>query len=313
MITFRSRARRCAFRFCNRIKKEGCASERALAKDFALYDNQYGAATMKTAIRWAGSKKALLPELRRHWVGQTSRYIEPFCGSACLFFEVEPQDAILSDINKELITTYRAIRAQPSKVIECLSRFPITEAHYYKTRLVDPCTLSDIEVAARFLFLNRLCFNGIYRTNLKGHFNVPFGLPKSTVKFDFDTILTMSALLSRASLLHSDFEVVLGEAESGDFVYLDPPYAVAKRRVFAEYHPDSFTIEDIKRLRAALADLDRRGVHFVVSYADSAEGRLLVAGWDYRRVSTRRNVAGFAGHRRTAYELMASNRNLTNG
>jgi len=268
---------------------------------------------MKTALRWAGSKKTLLPELRKHWRDQGARYIEPFCGSACFFFDVEPGEALLNDINKELITTYRAVRAHPSNVIECLSRFPLDKHTYYATRQIDPATLSDIEVAARFLYLNRLCFNGIYRTNLKGQFNVPFGLPKAPVKFDFDSIMRMSKLLARTSLLNCDFEEVLKEVESGDFVYLDPPYAVAKRRIFAEYHPDSFSLLDIERLRAALVTLDRRGVHFVVSYADSAEGRLLVADWDARRIRTRRNVAGFAGHRRTAYELMASNRELTDG
>jgi DNA adenine methylase len=268
---------------------------------------------MKTALRWAGSKKTLLPELRRHWVRSRSRYIEPFCGSACFFFDVEPAEAILNDINKELITTYRAIRSQPSRVIECLSRFPINEAFYYSTREIDPRSLSDTEVAARFLFLNRLCFNGIYRTNLKGRFNVPYGLPKRPVAFDLESINRMSSLLRRSALLNGDFELVLQEAERGDFVYLDPPYAVAKRRIFAEYHPDSFAAEDIARLKSQLVDLDQRGVHFVVSYADSAEGRHLVSGWNIRRIRTRRNVAGFAGHRRIAYELMASNRELANG
>jgi DNA adenine methylase len=191
---------------------------------------------MKTCIRWAGSKKALLPHLRRYCSEIKCRYIEPFCGSACLFFDVEPREAILGDINSELITTYRAIKLDTSNVIECLKRSHISESNYYALRNLDTSLLSDVEIAARFLFLNRLCFNGIYRTNRQGRFNVPYAHPKSKVKFEWDAIFQMAELLDRASLRNEDFETVLQEAEKGDFVYLDPPYAISKRRVFTEYH-----------------------------------------------------------------------------
>lgn len=270
---------------------------------------------MKTPIRWAGSKKALVPVLKKHWASNpTARYIEPFCGSACLFFELEPQEAVLSDINLELITTYRAIRSHPSRVIECMRRYPPTKAHYYAIREVDPTSLSEVEIAARFLFLNKLCFNGIYRTNLAGRFNVPYAKPKRRrVIFDFETLKQTAVLLKNAALLHGDFENVLAEARTNDFVYLDPPYAVAKRRVFSEYQAQGFSERDLDRLRSCLVDLDRRGVHFVLSYADSAEGRKLASDWKYRRVRTRRNVAGFASDRRLAFEVMASNRELADG
>lgn len=265
---------------------------------------------MITPIRWAGSKKALLPELRKYWGAAQGRYVEPFCGSACLFFDIEPREAILGDINQELITTYRAIRSSPSHIMDRLSRMPKTKSNYYRTRAINPSTLSDVEVAARFIFLNRLCFNGIYRTNTQGQFNVPYARPKGRINFEFETFAQMSSLLERAVLLNDDFENVLSEVERGDFVYLDPPFAVARRRVFSEYHPDSFSKTDIARLRRALKNIDRKGAHFVVSYADSAEGRLLSSDWDFKRIRTRRNVAGFSGDRRVAYELIASNREL---
>ncbi|TWA92234.1 DNA adenine methylase [Bradyrhizobium stylosanthis] len=266
---------------------------------------------MKSPIRWAGSKRALLPILKRYWVDDRSgKYIEPFCGSACLYFDLEPSRAILGDINSELITAYKVLRKSPSKVVELLSAYPINRDYYYELRALKAETLSEIEQTARFLFLNRLCFNGIYRTNLSGQFNVPFGKPKREVQFDFDALAKASTLLKRASLQNSDFALVLDQAQKGDFVYLDPPYAVAKRRVFSQYYPESFAEQDLQRLRACLKKLDRRGVHFVVSYADSREGRELVAGWKCRRVRTRRNVAGFADNRRNAYELMATNQEL---
>lgn len=265
---------------------------------------------MKSFVRWAGSKKALLPELKTFWSDDYARYIEPFCGSACLFFELEPKSAILGDINSEIITTYHALRFEPSKVAECLVRYRKSKATYYAVRRQSPATLSEVEVAARFLFLNRLCFNGIYRTNRKGEFNVPYAKPKHPVVFDIDALMEASTLLRRVELINADFENILDEASPDDFVYMDPPYAVASRRVFSEYHPDSFSKHDLARFSAALARLDKRGVRFVVSYADSAEGRQLSSPWNHRRVRTRRNVAGFAGDRRHAFELLASNLEL---
>jgi DNA adenine methylase len=265
---------------------------------------------MQTPIRWAGSKKGMLPTLRKHWRSESQLYIEPFCGSACFFFDIKPSKAILSDINWELITTYKAIKKNPEKVIRILKSQPLTKKAFYKTRKTDPKTLDEHEVASRFLFLNKLCFNGIYRTNNDGRFNVPYGKQKSRVKFDFELIREASRRLKKASILNSDFELILNDTKKGDFVYLDPPYAIARRRVFSEYHPDSFSEVDLKRLRRCLKDMDERGVHFVVSYGDSKEGRKLAAGWHSQRIPIRRHIAGFVDSRRIAYEIMASNMEL---
>lgn len=265
---------------------------------------------MKTCIRWAGSKKSLLPTLRQYWLSTYRRYIEPFCGSACLFFAIEPENAILSDINYELITTFTVLKSDPAAVIAGLERLRINKSTYYSLRERDPCGLSEINLAVRFLFLNKLCFNGIYRTNSFGKFNVPYAEPKSTPRFDFESIVQMSALLRKASLMHVDFANALDKATRDDFVYLDPPYAVARRRVFSDYHPRSFSADDLCRLGDALLSLDRRGSKFLLSYADSAEGRALVKSWNWRRIRTRRHVAGFAAHRKHSYELIASNEEL---
>lgn len=263
---------------------------------------------MNPLIRWAGSKRALLPTLRKYWP-RNARYIEPFCGSGCLFFDLEPSKAVLGDINKDLINTYRALRHDAGRVLECLLRFRKTKETYYKLRRVRPDDLSDCEAAARFLFLNRFSFNGIYRTNLKGEFNVPYGPPKdgARTKFDPDTFIAASRLLQNTVLIEGDFEQTISNAERGDFIYLDPPYAVSNRRIFAEYHPESFGVKDLSRLGSLLADLDQRGVKFLVSYADSKEGRELLKKWNPKRIQARRNVAGFVGDRRIAYEVLASN------
>jgi DNA adenine methylase len=263
--------------------------------------------TTRPILRWAGSKRQLLPELRQYWPRDARRYIEPFCGSACLFFDLQPPEAILGDLNSELIVTYRALQRDPALVAQCLRRLRKGRISYYAVRAVDPDSLSDTQQAARFLYLNRYCFNGIYRTNLKGRFNVPYGPQKRVTGHDMDSVVSAARLLQNVTFLNADFEETLKRAERGDFVYLDPPFAVRQRRIFSEYHPSTFTVSDLERLGACLTRLDKLGVRFVVSYADSQEARSLFSPWWRRRVWTRRNVAGFATHRRGAYELMATN------
>lgn len=262
---------------------------------------------MKSIIRWAGSKRQLLPRLRQFWPKGTKRYVEPFCGSACLFFHLEPVEAILGDLNSELISTYGAIKRDSALVCECLRRLPKGRISYYRIRDVEIESLSEAEIAARFLYLNRYCFNGIYRTNRQGKFNVPYGPPRSDNDFDYEAIQNAAQLLKRASLVNADFEDTLKCVEQRDFVYLDPPFAVSQRRIFAEYHPAAFGLNDLDRLQHCLVELDRKGVTFVISYADSKEARKLLELWKCMRVRTRRHIAGFAGDRRSAYELLATN------
>lgn len=262
---------------------------------------------MKTVIRWAGSKLQLLPKLRSFWKHDYARYVEPFAGSACLFFDLEPGQALLGDLNWELISALRALREDVELVLQCLRRLPIGKQHYYRIRGMDPRELSPAALSARFLYLNRFCFNGLYRTNQAGNFNVPYGPPKHPVRFDEDAIASAAQILRNARLLHADFEETLAEVEEGDLVYLDPPYAVQKRRLFREYLPKSFSHPDLPRLRRTLEKLDSKAISFVITYADSAESRRLLSDWQPRRIWVRRNIAGFAGARRGYYELLASN------
>ncbi len=262
---------------------------------------------MRSPIRWAGSKKQLVTKLARFRPAESRRYIEPFAGSACLFFHLEPERAILGDKNWELISAMRAIQSQPRRVLRTLGEFPIGKKAYYAIRRMNPARLSQSALAARFLYLNHYCFNGLYRTNGSGRFNVPYGPPKNGSSIDEDAIIEASRLLRHASLVHGDFEQVTKLARPGDFVYLDPPYVVSSRRVFAEYGLETFGSGDLARLEIVLHDLDRRNVTFVITYADSPEARALLAKWRPRRMRTRRNIAGFIGHRRFSYELLATN------
>jgi len=262
---------------------------------------------MNSILRWAGSKRQLVSKLRTFWPGGQTRYIEPFCGSSCLFFALEPSSAILGDVNGQLMEFYEAIRGETDKVIACFETLKGGKRHYYDIRGQNPKRLGITRRAARFLYLNRYCFNGIYRTNTKGEFNVPYGPQKSDAALNMGGLRKAAKALAVATLVSGDFSQCLHHARSSDFVYLDPPYAVGARRVFREYHPDSFHLRDLGRLAWWLRQLDRRGVFFVVSYADCAEARNTFAPWHACRVKTRRHIAGFADRRRFAYELVVTN------
>jgi DNA adenine methylase len=265
---------------------------------------------MKPPFRWAGSKKQLVRRLASYWNG--GRYIEPFAGSACLFFEIEPRRGILGDLNWELFCTLHTLQTKARRVLDVLSTLPRGKRAYYSIRKWEPKRMRSHEVAARFLYLNRYCFNGLYRTNMSGRFNVPYCPPERSVIFDEKSILQAARLLRHAEILHGDFENTLSKARHGDFVYLDPPYAVSARRVFSEYMPGSFGAHDLSRLGSSLSALDKKGVSFVITYADSLEARKLLRAWSPIRIQTRRNIAGFTGNRRISYELLATNCKVVN-
>jgi DNA adenine methylase len=258
-------------------------------------------------LRWAGSKRRLLPILRTYWRPQYSRYLEPFAGSACFFFSLNAPRAILGDLNGELISTYLQVKYRLDALLDHLSTLRRSRQEYRKLRSLNPNDLDLCARAARFIYLNRYCFNGLYRTNLKGEFNVPYGGEKSGNLPSADLLRECSKRLMKTRLVAGDFEQVLRQAKKGDFVYMDPPFAVGARRVFNEYHPDTFGGEDINRLRLWMEKLDKRGISFLVSYAESAEADLLAKGFTRRHVSVRRNIAGFAADRSDSHEILISN------
>ena len=261
----------------------------------------------KPFLRWAGSKQQLVEQLARYWGHGDTRYVEPFAGSARLFFQLEPEHALLSDINVELMLTYNEIRENPEEIHRSLVGLPNSSEVYYRIRETNPDSLTLAERAARFIYLNRYCFNGLYRTNQRGKFNVPYGGTKTGNLPTLATLQTAGELLKRATVVCSDFAVTLSKVREGDFVYLDPPFSVAEKRVFREYSELDFCGTDLVRLRECLVDLDRKGIRFLLSYDDSKEGRTLASGFKRRQVRTRRNIAGFAGNRRIATELLIFN------
>jgi DNA adenine methylase len=260
-------------------------------------------------LRWAGSKRRLLPFLKSFWADHHDRYLEPFAGSACLFLALKPPKAILGDLNPDLIKMYLEIKYRPESFLNELATFkPRDKDEYLRLRALTVTSLSPARSAARFVYLNRFCFNGLYRTNLEGRFNVPFGGARSGTLPEPEVVRQCSRRLRTARLVRGDFAKVLAHAKRGDLVYMDPPYAVRARRVFREYDPATFAHDDIKRLRKWMLVLDSKRIDFVVSYAESDEAQMLGRGFSCKVVPVRRNIAGFAADRTIVNEVIISNR-----
>jgi DNA adenine methylase len=257
-------------------------------------------------FRWAGSKRKSLHILSLFWSDKFGRYIEPFAGSACLFLRVKPRTAILADLNSSLIAAYRTIRNSPADVAELLYDIPRNAKTYYEIRDRIKSAPRSIQRTAYFVYLNRNCFNGIYRTNCDGHFNVPFGACQGHYPRPCD-FHSVAKLLKHATLLCADFGTTLKHVRANDFVYLDPPFAATGVRTFVEYGKQSFGNDDVDRLSRHLDRIDRRNAYFLVSYADCTRAQEIAKDWNSAVISVRRQVAGFTAKRKMASEMIITN------
>ncbi|MBL8047434.1 MAG: Dam family site-specific DNA-(adenine-N6)-methyltransferase [Chthonomonas sp.] len=262
---------------------------------------------MRPILRWAGAKTQILTKLASYYQDPKYKYIEPFCGSACLFLRLNPKRAVLGDMNSDLIGTYETVRSNPSDVHQAMQGWGLDAETYYKVRAGEGVHTDPISKAARFLYLNRLCFNGIYRTNLSGKFNVPWGATKFRAMLSLEELVSFSEALKGVKLVSGDFAMCLQRVSAKTFVYLDPPYRVTSKRTFREYLPAGFAVDDLHRLRTAIIRIHESGAKFVLSYADSAEARTLGDGFQTVSTPVRRLVAGSASSRTRVEELLISN------
>lgn len=263
-------------------------------------------ASMNSPIRWAGSKRRLLPEILKQMPDKYSRYIEPFCGSLCLYLHLPAVAAIVSDINPELMHFYRMVRWRPRVVAAYLADWNVREETYYKVRALSPGELVPEARAARFLYLNRLCFNGVYRTNARGEFNVPRGTRVPPMPEEFE-LVRLGNRLRTALLLQSDFAETLSLAGEGDFIYLDPPYAGRDVRNRGEYGPGSFSANDMDRFHTCVSKASSSGAKILISYADVPIIREAFSTWRLSCLVVPRNVSGFARGRGQAGEVFLRN------
>jgi DNA adenine methylase len=222
----------------------------------------------KPFLKWAGGKSQLLQQYRPYFPDrdQIRRYYEPFLGSAAVFFHLQPKSALLADANKNLVEIYEVVKRNVEGVITVLRQYQNNEQEYYKVRSQSRAELNKVERAARLIYLNKTCYNGLYRENKKGEFNVPFGRYKNPKICDPDRLRKASQLLQQVTLREADFEVVVDQAGPGDFVYLDPPYVpLSATSNFTSYNRHGFSVSDQQRLASTFHQLASRECYVMLS------------------------------------------------
>lgn len=263
-------------------------------------------------LKWAGGKGRLLEQYTPLFPKTFNRYFEAFLGGGAVFFRLssgdQPLRATLSDNNGELINCYKMVKENVEAVLTELQTMHNDKSFFYKVRALDPSELTDVERAARLIFLNKTCFNGLYRENSKGQFNVPFGKYKNPKIADGDNLRAASKAFAKTTLLHAPFEKVLSRAKSGDFVYLDPPYQpLSKTANFTAYTRNSFSFQDQERLAEVAAALDRKGVLVMLSNSDTPEVRELYQAFSISTVRAGRAINCRGDRRGSISELVIRN------
>ncbi len=255
-------------------------------------------------LKWAGGKRRLYSTIRRHFPARYGRYWEPCLGGGAVFFGATPSRAVLSDINAELITAYQAVRDRVGDVIAELHALePASRERYYEVRRWNWRELPPARACARLLFLNRNGFNGLYRVNRGGQFNVPFGGASRPVAEA--TLRSSSTELRRARIDAANVFDILADAKRGDFVYLDPPYAPRSRTAsFTSYAEAPFGDAEQRRLAKQVGELAARGVQVLTSNSDTPFVRELYSGFRLIECRARRSINCNAKRRGPVGELL---------
>lgn len=259
-------------------------------------------------LKWAGGKARLLSQLDEYFPMDWDRYHEPFLGGGAVFFHLQPDKARLSDGNARLIDAWKAIKEQPYELLDRIDelRARHSEDFYYqcRARFNEP-GLDPLDNAALMLYLNKTCFNGLYRENRRGEFNVPFGKHKNPTVAVPEQIMAVSRRLRGIKIEHADFRSVLDTARAGDFIYMDPPYVpISDTAAFTSYLSGGFG----PKLQATLADtfreLERRGCMVMLSNSDCPEVRELYKDWRIETVSAPRSISRVGSTRQPVSEVV---------
>jgi len=228
-------------------------------------------------LKWAGGKRQLLPEIKNYVPKKYNTYYEPFLGGGAILFNLQPKNATINDSNTELINCYEVIRDSLEELIGDLKKHENNESYYYEMRELDRTTTykdnyDKIKRASRILYLNKTCYNGLFRVNSQGQFNVPFGRYKNPNILDEAVLRAVNKYLNnnKVKIFNTDFEKAVLDAKKGDFVYFDPPYdPVSNTASFTGYDVNGFDKEEQKRLKSVFDDLTSRGCQALLSNADT--------------------------------------------
>jgi DNA adenine methylase len=272
---------------------------------------------LRPFLKWAGGKTQLLPQLSQFYPkrGSVKRYIEPFLGSGAVFFHfkamVQPRKVILWDNNRELIETFQAVRDDLEQVIKLLRKHQKAHSRDFFMAMREKAPLSLAAKAARLIYLNKTCFNGLYRVNSRGVFNVPFGKHTNPGIFNEAWLRGASEQLAGARIETEDFRFLELEAKKNDFIYFDPPYHPrSKTSFFTAYTRDLFGEEHQRKLADLYRTLDKKGCLLMLSNSDTPLVRELYKDFDIREVSARRNINSRGDRRGSICELVVLNAKL---
>lgn len=263
-------------------------------------------------LKWVGGKGRLLAQYEPWWPESFEAYHEPFLGGGAVFFRLAPSVASLSDVNGRLVDTWRAIRDEPLTVLAELQGHRVRHGrgYYYQARQRFNAGrgLSATERAALMIYLNKTCFNGLYRENASGEFNVPIGSYRDPAIFDPGHLMAVSRALQGVSLRIDGFEQVLDRAAAGDLVYFDPPYVpLTSTSSFTDYHRSGFGMDLQHRLARVYGELDRRGCQVLLSNSDTPAVRELYAGWRIIPIRASRSINCKADSRGAVGEVLVRN------
>ena len=266
--------------------------------------------------KWTGGKRQLLEELRSYMPETYGRYFEPFVGGGALFFDLAPEQAVINDFNEELINAYRQIKNNPAELINLLIKHKENNSkdYYLALRSADRdgriSRMTGVERAARILYMLRVDFNGLYRVNSKNQFNVPYGRYKNPKIVDVDLLYQISEYLNEndVEILQTDFAEAVKDAETGDFVYFDPPYIpLNETSSFTSYTHEGFSYEEKVRLRDTFKELTERGVYAMLSNSSSPLVEELYKDFNIYFVEAQRTNGAKSSSRGKISEIIVTN------
>lgn len=279
--------------------------------------------SLKPFVKWAGGKTQIIAEILKLIPNSFDTYYEPFLGGGALFFQLKPISAVVSDYNSELITAYKCFQEKEDYLLmieEILKhQRNHSEEYYYQIRemdrIADFSNLPNYMRAARMIYLNKACFNGLYRVNSKGFFNVPSGKYTNVNAYDETLYNNLSKYLSRSSIFinNDDFEKAVSSAKKGDFVYFDPPYdTFDEKNNFTTYTKNAFGKDEQKRLAKVFKDLDNRGVKVMLSNHNTEFIRELYSEFNIKVINARRSINSVSSGRGSVEEVIITNYTLEN-
>jgi DNA adenine methylase len=279
-----------------------------LVSELTMDDHGQGSRAPLTAplLKWPGGKRFLLRHLLPFTPACFDRYFEPFLGSGAVYLSLQPRRAHLSDSSGELIHFFTIVRDKPNALARALARLPNSETAYYHIRNSIPRTA--VSKAARFIYLANLSFNGIYRVNKLGRFNVPYGNRPHLKVLSHKELTAVSKALANTKLSCADFDESLNTAREHDFVYLDPPYTVVHGgNGFVRYNERIFSWQDQARLAKLVHTLKKRGCHILMTNADHPSIEALYQDFAIHRIARISTIAASSQHRRSVTELIITN------